>query len=148
MWCAGDDLSLKTCPASFILRVLIVADTLLSDPYSVSLLILSLQLMFKTFLSIRVYVPSSDFSSCLVRVQVELPYRSMVSVVARKSSILISRDISLDHTLFSLWIDFHANAFRVLYVPVLRTPTAQVNKILFAGVRKRLFDFCSINTVE
>ena len=107
-------MSLKTCPASFNLLDLIVFDILSREPYSVALFTFSFQLMFNTFLSIRVYVPSSAFSSRLVRDQVELPYRRIVSVVALKSCIFIFRESLLLQTLFSLWSDFHANAFRVL----------------------------------
>ena len=43
-----------------------------------------------------------------------VPYRRIVSVVALKSWIFILFDSLLLQTLFSLWSDFHANAFRVL----------------------------------
>ena len=62
-----------------------VSDTFLRLPYSVLLVVFADQFTFNTIRSIRVYEPSNDCSSLLVRDQVAHPYIKMVSVVALNS---------------------------------------------------------------
>ena len=109
--CAQSSGCLKQCPASCIRLDAILSETFGSLPYSVSLGVWLDQWMFKTLRSIRVYVPSSDFSRASVSVQLSQPYSRIDSMVAMKKRNFRSLLMAEHHILDNLFRACQAKAF-------------------------------------